>query len=68
MDEFDNEAALMKLHHGRKDVAASLRRLAYRVERLSIPQVYEAMVWVEPHVRKLLFESEFILEPLEGER
>ena len=44
MDEFDNETALMKLHHGRKDVAANLRHLADRLERLSIPQAYEAML------------------------
>ena len=30
--------------------------------------IVEGVLWVEPHVTKLLFESEFILEALEGER
>ena len=47
-------------------MVACLRKLADRVERLKLPDAYEVMVWVQPHVEKLLFESDRILEAIDA--
>ena len=52
----------MKFEHGRKETIAQLRQLADRLEELPIPNAYEAMLWVQPHVAKVLSEGEFILQ------
>ena len=40
--------------------------LAAHLEQLPVAEAYEVMTWVQPHVEKLLVESERILEAASG--
>ena len=51
MNEIDSKSALRRLGQGQKELAASLRKLADRVEQLQAGDAYEVMGWVQPQVR-----------------
>jgi len=60
------EAAIQKLEEGRKEMITRLRGVPARLDQLSVAESYEAMVWVQPHVEKLLAESDRILEAIDA--
>ena len=68
MNEIGSKSALRRLGQGQKELAASLRKLADRIEQLQVGDAYEAMAWVQPHVERLLAESERILGAIETPR
>ena len=66
MGATEGEAALRRLGQGQKEMVACLRKLADRVEQLTPADLYEVTVWVQPHVERLLAESERILGAIEA--
>jgi len=65
MNEIDSKTMLRRLGQGHKEMVASLRKLADRIERLTPADAYEVMTWVQAHVEKLLVESERIIGAIE---